>query len=194
MAKIVTEASRYVQELLNSRLPETMLFHSPQHTQLVYNAVTQISGQLALSKTETIQVQLAALFHDTGYAFQYIGHEEVSMAIAGTFLIQHGCNQPDFEQILACIAATRMPQAPKNQIEEVLCDADFYHFTLPDYQQYAARLKKEWENYLNIFYTEEQWLKLNISMLTTHQYFTAFGKSKLQALKQKNIDVLTAKL
>jgi hypothetical protein len=72
----------------------------------------------------------------------------------------------------------------------VLCDADFYHFSRPDYSKFEKSLRKEWETCLNLFYTDEQWNALNLEMLTTHEYFTAYGRTVLQQRKQENINKL----
>jgi uncharacterized protein len=41
-----------------------------------------------------------------------------------------------------------------------------------------------------MYYTDEQWNALNLEMLANHSYFTGYGKTVLQAQKQKNIDRL----
>lgn len=72
----------------------------------------------------------------------------------------------------------------------VICDADFYHFSLNDYQDYADRLKGEWEENLGLVYTDLAWDTLNLEMLSRHEYFTAYGKKILQEKKMLNIKKL----
>ena len=60
-------------------------------------------------------------------------------------------------------------------------------FSLPDYQDYASRLKTEWETNLNLFYTDVEWDELNLNMLSAHIYFTDYGKNILQQKKALNI-------
>jgi predicted metal-dependent HD superfamily phosphohydrolase len=190
VAPIVEKAFVYVTDLIVERMPPTMLFHNLQHTLDVFEAVNEIIKHTTLTEDEHIILQLAALFHDTGYVFQYIGHEDISIAIAGTYLMQQGYHKGMYTPILDCIEATKIPQAPKNLLQQVICDADFHHFAKPNYFEYAGRLKKEWEVHLKRKYTDEEWSQLNIAVLTNHQYFTEYGKTVMQAIKQQNIDFM----
>lgn len=187
---IVEKAFVYVTGLMVERLDRTLHFHNLQHTLNVFEAVNEISAHTELDYEAVTNLQLAALFHDTGYVFQYTGHEDVSKAIAGTYLIQQGYHKGLFDPILECIEATKMPQSPHNLVQQVICDADFYHFAQPDYLQQADNLRKEWEIHLNRVFTDEAWSQLNINMLSNHTYFTDYGKTVMQAIKQQNIDMM----
>ncbi|WCT10346.1 HD domain-containing protein [Mucilaginibacter jinjuensis] len=190
IAPIVEKAFVYVTDLIVERIDHTMQFHNLQHTLDVFEAAIEISKHAGLNDDEKTIVQLAALFHDTGYVFQYIGHEDNSIAIAGTYLMQQGYHKGMYTPVLECIEATKIPQSPKNLIQEVLCDADFHHFAKPNYIEYAERLRKEWEVHLKRKYTDEEWSQLNIAVLTNHHYFTEYGKTLMQAIKQQNIDLM----
>lgn len=72
-------------------------------------------------------------------------------------------------------------------MEVVLCDADFYHLSRAHYTKFEKSLRKERETCLNLYYTNEPWNALNLEMLTTHEYFTTYGKTVLQDGKAKNI-------
>jgi predicted metal-dependent HD superfamily phosphohydrolase len=125
-----------------------------------------------------------------GVATGIAGHEQLSVNISRDFLADNGLDPLYIEQITSCILATMFPQSPKNILEMVLCDADFYHFSRANYPTFEASLRREWETCLNIHYTTEQWNALNLAMLTNHEYFTGYGKIVLQTGKQKNIDIL----
>lgn len=187
---IVENAFVYVTDLLVERLSPNMQFHNLQHTLDVFEAAIEISKHTDLAEDEKVELQLAALFHDTGYAFQYLGHEDVSIAIAGTYLMQQGYHKGMYKPILDCIEATKMPQSPQNLMQQVICDADLHHFAKPNYIEYAERLRKEWEVHLRRTYTDEEWSQLNIAVLTNHRYFTEYGKTVMQAMKQQNIDLM----
>jgi len=190
VSTIVQNAFVYVTDLLGERLNADMTFHNLQHTLDVFEAVTKISQHTSLDVDSVTNLQLAALFHDTGYVFQYVGHEDLSMAIAGTYLMQQGYHKGMYSPILACIEATKMPQSPQNLLQQVMCDADFYHFAKPDYLQYAKRLRDEWKFYMHRTFTDEEWAQLNIAILSNHTYFTEYGKTVMQATKQQNIDLM----
>ncbi len=164
-----------------------MYFHNLGHTLMVVNGVKRIGKAEGLSEDELFILELAAFLHDVGYTEKYWGHEEESARIAAEFLGANGLAIEKIELVKKCIVATKFPQHPAGKLEEVICDADFYHFSLPDYQDYASRLKTEWETNLNLFYTDVEWDELNLNMLSAHIYFTDYGKNILQQKKALNI-------
>ena len=131
---------------------------------------------------------LAAWFHDSGLIKTYQGHENESQHLAKSFL--QAANYPDEKlvQVLACIAATKMPQAPQNLLEEVICDADLYHLSLLEYCHLQALLRAEWEQVLGKTYTNSAWMTENLDFLAKHQYWTTYGKAVLQEGKEINIE------
>jgi uncharacterized protein len=187
---LLKKAMEYVTDLLEKRLPAIMTFHNLHHTREVFEAVQQICSEEPLTPDECFIVQMAAVFHDSGYLFTYAGHEECSMGIAGTYLIREGLPAILVEEVVSCIAATKMPQNPVNLKQKALCDADMNHFARKDYPQYAARLKSEWENHYHKKFDILDWDTSNLEVLSRHHYFTKYAQTVWQPLKQVNIDLL----
>lgn len=188
--KLVKQASKFAKTLINNQLPQTMHFHNLLHTQYLVNAVTEIGFQCKISSREMAIIQTAAWFHDTGYCYAYIGHEDNSIGIAATFLKQEDADASFTDEVVGCIAATKMPQSPQNLLQQIMCDADMFHLADDDYPTYASRLRAEWEFTLTKKYSDEQWRQLNLNMLVQHKYFTDYGKTVLQGHKLANIDKL----
>ena len=187
---MISRVSDYVQELLEKELPEHMYFHNFEHTLLVVEGVKIIGKHSAVSEHEMLVLTLAAYLHDIGYTRQYIGHENSSAEMAGSFLNANGLSNLVIEEVQHCILATKYPQLPHNNLEKIICDADFYHFALPAYTDFAVRLKREWEENINLAYSHREWDTINIKMLTSHQYFTDYGRKFLQKKKERNIEKL----
>lgn len=187
---LLTKVEQFVESSLKSKLSPEMYFHNLEHTLLVVKGVQLISRAEKMNDDECFILTLAAFLHDLGYTEKYTGHEEVSVMIAGEFLRKNGLSEKMIEDVKRCIISTRYPQMPTNHLEMIICDADFYHFSIPDYQRFAYRLKIEWENNLNLFYSDLEWDKLNFMMLSGHEYFTAYGKTILQKKKALNIEQL----
>lgn len=164
-----------------------MYFHNLEHTLFVVEGVKRISRAENRDDDERFILILAAFMHDIGYTEKYSGHEEASAFIAAAFLRKNGLPEDIIEAVLGCIIATKFPQVPTNEMEMIICDADLYHFAMPKYQGFAERLKAEWENNLNLYLSELEWDKLNLEMLSTHKYFTAYGKNVLQKKKERNV-------
>ncbi|KQM77014.1 hypothetical protein ASE74_17255 [Pedobacter sp. Leaf216] len=192
--QLLTRVATFVEDRLKNRLSQKMYFHNLDHTLLVVKGVEEISRHVGLTAADRLVVVLAAYLHDLGYTEKYIGHEEASAAIAARFLTENNFDQDRIELVGECIMATRFPQYPKNELEMVICDADFYHFSLPNYQDYADRLKAEWEENLGLVYPNTTWDALNLEMLSRHEYFTPYGKKTLQERKMLNINKLTDRI
>lgn len=175
-------------------LPDKLYFHNRQHTEHVFLAATEIALLTNLPQNEILPLQLAALFHDTGYLYDYSGHEEKSKLIAATFLLQNGCSGELIDAVTTTIEATRVPQQPQNSLQRIICDADLFHLSQPDYPIYADRLRREWAIYLQKQFTDREWYLDNIAFLEKHRYFTAYGQDVLEAGKQQNIRILKEQL
>jgi len=190
--KLLELTAVFVRQRLKDRLSANMYFHNLEHTMLVVEGVKLIGSNSGISEDDQMVLTLSAFMHDLGYTEKYGGHEEASADIATAFLQENGYNPEGIEMVGGCIMATRFPQRPINELQCIICDADFYHFALDSYQQYAARLKKEWALNLNLVFTDEEWTKLNLEMLCSHEYFTPFAKQVLQEGKMRNIARLEA--
>lgn len=192
MQSLLSEVSLYVLDLFSNELPATLTFHNIVHTLDVVEGVHEICSHTGVPDEQSETVEIAAWFHDTGYLKKYTGHEEESIKIAKHFLTNKKLSEVKIQEIVGCINATRYPQKPKNFLEKIICDADFYHFSLLDYPNKSVLLRSEWEIYLHKFFSNAEWNKENSLMLTRHKYFTAYGQSTLQRLKEFNLQKINS--
>ncbi|KFF11112.1 hypothetical protein IW15_18345 [Chryseobacterium soli] len=190
MENIIEAVSRYVVVFLSENLSEHLSFHNIEHTYDVVRAAGEIGMQCSFSQEEMQIVQVAAWFHDCGYVNAYIGHEQESKKIAKAFLESYGCKESFIEAVLCCIESTKYPQNPSSLTEKVVCDADLYHLTKPSYAKYERALRKEFEKYLGLCYTNEEWQKENCNFLTHHQFHTDYGRKILAKFKEVNLQFL----
>lgn len=183
----ITQKSKvYVTNLLTKCLPEKFSFHNLDHTQEVVDAVKTISKQYSLNDDEMEILMVSAWFHDTGFIHFYENHEMESMFIAQSTLQDWGYDAGKTQKILDCISATRFPNQPTSLPAEILCDADFYHLSQPDYWGKNALLRKERSFHLGLAISEQKWYAENLDFLKEHQYFTQFGKESLELEKRKH--------
>ncbi|WP_422008016.1 HD domain-containing protein [Roseivirga pacifica] len=127
MKDIIKEVSVYCKEILTSGKCASLPFHNLTHTEEVVDGVKKICEEEGITGNDYEILIISAWFHDTGLIQKYAGHEEVSISFAKEFLQVKGYPQDDINQIVACIAATKLPQNPTISIAEVLCDADLFH-------------------------------------------------------------------
>lgn len=186
--KISFLAGRHIANLLIRELPSDLLFHNFQHTVNVVRGVRTICKNLGLSKEQKEILLLAAWFHDSGLTKTYKGHEVESQNLAKSFLEKHNYPEEKLSQVLACIGATQMPQAPTTLLEKVICDADLFHLSSMEYYHLQVLLLEEWRRVLNKDCTIAEWASENLTFLEEHHYWTTYGQDVLQAGKELNIE------
>ena len=186
----LNKVQEFTIDFLERKLPADLYFHCFSHTLEVVEAALEIGTQSGLTPEEIDTVCIAAWFHDVGYCHTYRNHEAESAVIARYFLHKTGLAADKINCIISCITATTYPQQPVSLLEQVICDADFYHFSRNDYRAHEQALRKEWELHLNLFYTDREWNTINLKMLSCHHYFTDYGQKVLQLRKEENIKKL----
>ena len=187
MEKIIEKAKKHCLNLLKKSRCRFLPFHNVEHTMQVYEYVLKIGAYEERDIQELEPVLLAALFHDTGNATEFKGHENFSTIEANHFLAAN--NYPIASTILVfgCINATRMPQEPKNSLEKIICDADLFHLGTNSFRKKNKLLRIEWYKYWSISYTDKEWTSLNILFLDQHKFHTKYGQEILEPLKQENL-------
>lgn len=187
------EASDYILKKLEDELPASLCYHSIDHTVGVYEAAQQIAAQENISAYDIELLLTAACFHDTGFLKRRDGHELISCQIARDSLPDYGYNENEITRICGMIMATRIPQSPKNHLEEILADADLDYLGRDDFFI--------WSNKLHSEITApgdaggmENWTQLQIDFLEQHRYFTKTSLELRTPKKLKHIAALKSKL
>ncbi len=188
---IVSEAKKYATDVFRNKVSESITYHNLVHTEDVVAASEKMADYYQLPDEDKAVLLTAAWFHDTGYKNgKALGHEEESAKIAAQFLKEQN-ETPDFiEKVRSIILATRMPQTPTNLLEEIICDADLFHLGTDDFKQKNKLLRKELVNLGGEELSKKQWKKKNTHFLESHQYFTSYGREKLQPIQDENLERL----
>jgi len=189
-APIIKAAEAYVVNLLQNGLTEDFKYHDLNHTLMVAKATRLIASEMNLSAEEKEILELAALFHDTGFTKIYTGHEEVSKEIAQTFLEKENYPTEKIKTIQHCIDATLITYEPQTLLQKVLKDADFNNLNGLSYKKKANCLRHEWVVFFDEKYTEKEWLENNIEFWLGHQFYTEEGELLFGADKRKNLKKL----
>ena len=188
MTKLIDLSVEYIEQLFRKKLPSSLCYHNLIHTRMVVDAVQIIGNHMSLTVQEQEMVTLAAWFHDVGFTITYQGHEKESISLARLKLIEWGYPLRNLKQVEHCILATRMPQSPKNNLEEILCDADLYHMSQSKYWHYNDLLFEELTGCMAIKTTYKEWLIDNIKFLQDHKYFTSYAQRHFEPSKQCRIE------
>jgi len=192
---ISQRAESFVTTLFEKNQQDALLFHNLGHTREVVARAKEIASQYNLSEKDQAILYIAAWFHDTGHLFvEPAMHEVKSIELMKTFIAGQETTDEDIKiPVEKCIFATRMPSNPKTLPEQILCDADTYHFGTKDFKNRNKRLKKEYILH-KIIPQNANWNKKSLELLETHKYHTPYCQNLLEKGKQINIERLREKI
>jgi uncharacterized protein len=175
-------AKKYIEERLRNELPESFSYHSYAHVQDVYRVADQLAGLEGIDGEGRILLLIAVLFHDSGFLTNPRDHEVASCILAKEHLPRFGFSPEQLEVICSMIMATRLPQSPKNRLEEVICDADLDYLGRDDFWSTGQKLFAEMK--MNgLVHDVRDWNEMQVRFLETHHYFTESAKTLRNAKK-----------
>lgn len=171
---IVRAAENAVRSILEN-LPKDFVFHDYSHCKQVQDAVIVIGRMEGLNAESLEILQVAALFHDTGYDLGSVGHELRGAEKAKEFLKAEGATAyiPIVKEL---ILATQVDKAPDSLMAQVLCDADLSYLGTDLYYPRASLLRHEMFSSRNRSFTEIEWLNFNLEFFKKHHYLTSSAR------------------
>ena len=172
----------FVISFLQTYLPPFYYYHNYEHSLYVMEKAVEIGQQENCSAAEIELLRAAALWHDAGYIKTYADHEEAGCVLARQYLPEYGFTAEDVNKICGMIMATKIPQSPKNKLEEIIADADLEYLGTEDAGAKADLFFKELHQ-LNPSLTKAEWNKTQVSFLQEHKYFTTFCKKNREPVK-----------
>ena len=84
------------------------------------------------------------------------------------------------------IQATKIPQEPKNILEEIIADADLDYLGRSDFYPISYSLFEELKS-MEAIKTEDEWNRIQVNFLEQHHFFTKTCINKRKAEKQKRL-------
>ncbi len=187
-------AEKYIVKRLAGDLPDGLHYHGIHHTKDVCEAVERIAIWEGVKGEELYLLKTAALYHDAGFIDSYESNEPIGAKLAKEMLPNFGYTQPQIEQVIELIEATKIPQNPQNHLEEIMCDADLDYLGRGDFYPIAETLRQELIEFGKIGTEEKTWVKMNIGFLEAHKYFTNSARLRREPFKQERIGELKDKL
>jgi uncharacterized protein len=181
----------HIRVKLKDLSPE-LKYHCFEHTLDVYEQSKIIAEAEGVTDPEQLYLlQIAALYHDSGFLYIYQGHEEVGCELADIELPSFGINDQQLSIIKEIIMATKIPQTPKNKLEEIICDADLDYLGRDDYDIINQKLHHEFlkEGYVK---NDKEWKELQIKFFDSHHYFTNWSKKNRAPVKAEHLEKIKA--
>ena len=187
------KAEKYIVDRLEKELPDNLHYHDLRHTLDVCAAVERLALMEGVVGDDIFLLKTAALYHDAGFVHQYSNNEEIGAELAKKVLPRFGYTDDQIEVIHQLINATKVPQQPKNHLEEIICDSDLDYLGGDEFYPIADKLKRELME-RNFISNDKQWDELQIKFLEAHKYFTKTAIKLRQAEKQKRIEEIKERL
>jgi exopolyphosphatase/pppGpp-phosphohydrolase len=184
--------SKLMWQKLEMGFAPDLSYHNYKHVKDVYQSAQWLAEQEQVNPADLKILLTAVLFHDAGFMKSRENHEVFSCNMASEMLPDFGYEKEEIQHVCQLIMATRIPHEPKNQLEEIICDADLDYLGRPDFWETGNLLLMELNGQganLNL----KQWNQLQIRFLESHKYFTRTSRQHRQSQKEKYLQELKTK-
>ncbi len=180
-------AKTHILEKLRRELSGRLFYHGLHHTLDVLRVAEELCQRHGISGDDLMLVRTAALFHDAGFVQnQHAGHESVGCEMARATLPVYGYSSAQIERVCGMIMATKIPQSPQNQFEQIICDADLDYLGRADFYPIAESLFEELRAYALIG-DEKLWNQIQVKFLDAHHFWTAAKTAEREPEKRKRL-------
>lgn len=187
------KAKLYIVDFFDKKIDTKYAYHNLDHTISVLSATQKITEKSQISDEEKLIVQLAALFHDTGFIDGPQDHEKRSAIIAENYLKANGFQPAFIDKVKACILATQMEYETSDHLAHILQDADMSGLASAEYFEITERLRKEKNNTHEGKISKNDWNTTNIQFLKKCKYKTKEGSALFKEKKDMNLEQLIVK-
>lgn len=188
-------ASSYILARLGRELSPSLTYHSLSHTRDdVLPAAVRLGQAVHLSDENLLLLKTAAVFHDSGFLVSYDNHEQYSINLAREKLPEFGYSPEQIDTIAETIAATRLPQRPRNLLQQLMCDADLDTLGREDFPELNRRLQEEHQRILKSPPNPQVWLANQVRFLEDHSFFTRAAHEFRDAGKAQNLARIRSRL
>lgn len=175
-------AKAFILDKLETELSPQLTYHGLHHTLDVLSTTIELCKLEGIGAYESMLLKTAALFHDAGFTISNKNHEELGCQLAHEHLPRFDFQKEEIDRICGMIMATKIPQQPKNELEEIICDADLDYLGRDDFFPIGATLFAELKAY-KVLQTEEDWNRLQVAFLEKHTFFTLTNKTRRASRK-----------
>jgi len=172
-----------IENFLINHLPKDYTYHTIHHIRDVVEQSERIAKKEKINKEDIADLKLAAWLHDVGYIWEPNRHEARGSEYATTILNAMDFPAQKINRITGMIMATKIPQSPKNILEQIICDADLDYLGREGYEENSLLLLQELRLKKEI--SALDWLKIQDQFLSKHTYFTKTSNTTRNKLKSE---------
>lgn len=188
--EIITE----LYQRIAAEVSPNLSYHGLHHTIDVHNTCKLFIQHYNLDKNIGSLLEIAAAGHDIGFLKTYRNHEEVSAEITAEIMLRYNYGAKDIRMVCDMIMATKIPQSPKNLLEEIICDADLDYLGRNDFEPISRGLLKEWKSYKVFPELDTTFDSIQVGFFKGHSYHTEYAQKHRTDIKAKNLQKIEARL
>jgi len=182
----------FILKKLENELSNELSYHCKHHTEDVLKVTIQLCEYENISAYNTNLVKTACVFHDAGFIISRVEHEKYSCKLAKNYLPDFGYTFDEINLVCGMIMATKIPQSPKNNLEEIICDADLDYLGRDDFYKIGDSLFEELK-IQGLIQSKFSWNEIQIKFLDSHTFFTDTNIKRRSAKKQTHLEQLIMK-
>ncbi|PKR82095.1 hypothetical protein CW751_01795 [Brumimicrobium salinarum] len=183
------KAERFILSKLKKELSPKLHYHSFDHSKDVTRQAERIAIGEGITDEDLFLLKSAASYHDAGFVEQYDKNEPIGARMAAEILPKFGYTEAHIQRIKELIYVTQVPHKPKNNLEEIICDADLDYLGRDDFHEIADRLRRELREHGKID-SDRKWDEMQVKFLTQHRYFTQTSiQTRLKKKKQNLAEI-----
>jgi predicted metal-dependent HD superfamily phosphohydrolase len=174
---------------ISRELTQKLPFHNYGHEVRVADAADYFGELAGLDYRSRALLRTAGVIHDIVVVVGRKDNEERSVEIASRYLHEVGYSKSDIDIINSLVMATKMPQQPKDLLEQIICDSDLDHLGREDFLAWGDYLRLEWG-----LPADKKWYEGQIAFLENHKYHTEVARNLLDSGKNENVQKLRKRL
>ncbi len=181
------KAKEFVLPKLEKELKPSLYYHNYQHTLDVCKSIEALAEYEGINGDDLIILRTAAVYHDTGFIWQYDNNEPIACEFAKETLPSFGYTKEQIDRVCDLILATQIPQNPQSKMSEILCDADLDYIGRDDFFITALRLHREWSENSTSKITFKDWYLKQLQFVQKHEYWTEAARKSRGDKKTHNL-------
>ena len=188
----INDALHYVLNLLGpiNHYP----YHNINHTLDVYSRVVHLTDREAISREDTTDLLLSALFHDTGFTKAYFNNEIIGAAIARRYLENIDWPENRIVKIERLIGATVLFAESHDILEAIIQDADLDNLGRKDCFIKTLLVQKELTTIAKMDMPKRKWLEISYNLIRKYTYQTPTAQNERNSLREINIKNLEERM
>jgi uncharacterized protein len=163
-------------------------YHNPRHTEWVLDRATYLALAEWVDGEDLEDLQIACLFHDTGFTESYEKNEHLGAKIARRWLESQGHRESRIEKIEGIIMATVLFSKPKTHLECIIQDADLDNIGTKSEFHYSQQMLEELRTIGHVDTSDCSYWQFVYTLLTKYKFHTDTAKSERHDQQMRDIE------